>query len=82
MIFSCVVPFESKEKKIPDLSLPPCICNPPPLLQLKVEILYISLSLFKYLPFYLQKFLFRGDGLKKNTKIGKKEFQKVGDPSC
>jgi hypothetical protein len=25
MIFSCIVPFESKEKKIPDLSLPPCI---------------------------------------------------------
>jgi hypothetical protein len=25
MIFSCVVPFERKKKKIPDLSLPPCI---------------------------------------------------------
>ncbi len=24
MIFSCVVPFKSKKKKIPDLSLPPC----------------------------------------------------------
>jgi hypothetical protein len=24
MIFICVVPFESEEKKIPDLSLPPC----------------------------------------------------------
>ncbi len=27
MIFSCVVPFESKEKKNPDLSLPPWICR-------------------------------------------------------
>jgi hypothetical protein len=25
MIFSCVVPFKRKKKKIPDLSLPPCI---------------------------------------------------------
>ncbi len=25
MIFSCAVSFESKKKKIPDLSLPPCI---------------------------------------------------------
>jgi hypothetical protein len=25
MIFSCVVSFQSKKKKIPDLSLPPCI---------------------------------------------------------
>jgi hypothetical protein len=25
MIFSCVVPFKRKNKKIPDLSLPPCI---------------------------------------------------------
>jgi hypothetical protein len=24
MIFSCVVPFKRKRKKIPDLSLPPC----------------------------------------------------------
>ena len=24
MIFSCAVSFESKKKKIPDLSLPPC----------------------------------------------------------
>jgi hypothetical protein len=26
-IFSCAVSFESKKKKIPDLSLPPCICH-------------------------------------------------------
>jgi hypothetical protein len=25
MVFSCVVPFRRKKKKIPDLSLPPCI---------------------------------------------------------
>jgi hypothetical protein len=25
MIFSCAVSFESKKKKIPDLSLPPCM---------------------------------------------------------
>jgi hypothetical protein len=24
MVFSCVVPFRRKKKKIPDLSLPPC----------------------------------------------------------
>jgi hypothetical protein len=28
MIFSCAVSFEGKKKKIPDLSLPPCIKNP------------------------------------------------------
>jgi hypothetical protein len=30
MIFSCAVSFESKKKKIPDLSLPPCTveCTP------------------------------------------------------
>jgi hypothetical protein len=27
MILSCVVPFERKKKKIPDLSLPPCIAR-------------------------------------------------------
>ncbi len=28
MIFSCAVSFESKKKKIPDLSLPPCtLCS-------------------------------------------------------
>jgi hypothetical protein len=26
MIFSCVVAFKRKKKKIPDLSLPPCVC--------------------------------------------------------
>jgi hypothetical protein len=28
MIINCAVSFESKKKKIPDLSLPPCISNP------------------------------------------------------
>jgi hypothetical protein len=27
MIFSCAVSFESKKKKIPNLSLPPCIAS-------------------------------------------------------
>ncbi len=27
MIFSCVVSFQSKKKKIPELSLPPCIIS-------------------------------------------------------
>jgi hypothetical protein len=29
MIFSCVVSFQSKKKKIPDLSLPPCMLRIP-----------------------------------------------------
>jgi hypothetical protein len=27
MIFSCAVSFERGKKKIPDLSLPPCMCK-------------------------------------------------------
>jgi hypothetical protein len=29
MIFSCVVPFKRRKKKIPDLSLPPCTLRTP-----------------------------------------------------
>ncbi len=46
MIFSCAVSFESKKKKIPDLSLPPCI-----LFTLK---LLVSWQYYRHLQYILQ----------------------------
>ncbi len=38
MIFSCVVPFKRKKKKIQDLSLPPCMFVPNFVLNLYVTV--------------------------------------------